>query len=242
MTYGSKTEEPHRRPRSGSGSAAAKTTVVSAKYLGFWTDDTALPPRGRSRPSRATSTGGSGPSLGSYGINGAFPYVEALEVEPPDDPGRPLALRRGVPRASTTSSSASSTRRGGATRQDGYFQNYVNFLYPYRWTQNVSVHAELVRRHGAPLLQLQGHDQPVPDRAHRRLHGRVLRRPVVAHQAPDDQPRPPLRPDDHQVRHGEGLRLPSLARRDQRPRPSSATAPSTGNIFDFKTWSPARRA
>ena len=33
-----------------------------------------------------------------------------------------------------------------------------------------------------------------------RLDRRLLRRSVVAQQAPDDQPRPPLRPDDDQVR------------------------------------------
>ena len=28
--------------------------------------------------------------------------------------------------------------KGRGNRQGGYFQNYVNFLYPYRWTQNVA--------------------------------------------------------------------------------------------------------
>ena len=28
--------------------------------------------------------------------------------------------------------------KGRGNWQGGYFQNYVNFLYPYRWTQNVA--------------------------------------------------------------------------------------------------------
>ena len=142
-------EEPHGLRRSGSGSASGKHDG-QRQVPGVLEGRPALPARRPCPTIPATSTGGSGPTTAST----ARSRTSTAEGEPPDRAGRRLALRGGVPRRSTTSSSASSTRRDAATRQDGYFQNYVNFLYPYRWTQNVSVPAELVRRHRTAVLQL----------------------------------------------------------------------------------------
>ncbi len=65
----------------------------------------------RTRPSRVHQL----VEVGRLRHQWRVPVRRGAEVEPPDGPGRPLALRRGVPRRSTTSSSASSTRRDAAT-------------------------------------------------------------------------------------------------------------------------------
>ena len=75
----------------------------------------ALHSRGRSRPSRATSTGGSGPTPTAATASTA-PSPTSRPTSRAATPSR--ATSRTMPRASwasTTSSSASSTRRGGAT-------------------------------------------------------------------------------------------------------------------------------
>ena len=167
-----------------------------------------------------------------------LPLRRGLAVEPQDHPGRLLALRRGLPGRARPQ-----VRRPvheGTQQLPGRLLPELRQLpVPVPLDPERPVHAVLVRRHRAHLLQPEGHDQPYSDRAHRRLPRRFLRRPVVAHQAPDDQSRAPLRPHDHQVRSREGLRLRGLSRGLRQPhRPARPRLrPTTSS-----TSRPGRRA
>ena len=145
-----------------------------------------------------------------------LPLRRGLPLEPEHHPGRPLALRRGVPGRARPQ-----VRRPvheGAEQLPGRLLPELRQLpLPVPLDPERPVHAVLVRRHGPQVLQPEGHDQPLPHGAHRRLHGCLLRRSVDAHPAPDHQPRAPLRPHERQVRSREGLRLPVLSGRVRQP-------------------------
>ena len=130
MTYGAKTKK-----HSAAGQwqwTATGTTVVSAKYLGFWTDDNPyIPQDAPNHPGYINWW-----KWSDYGINGAFPYVDnqkanrqTIQADMSHYTEKFLGthdLKFGV-----------QYTKGRGNRQEGYFQNYANFLYPYRWTQNV---------------------------------------------------------------------------------------------------------
>ncbi len=135
MTYGSKTKNQHRL-----GPVAVvrrpQDDRVSAKWLGFWTKDTPyIPADAPDHP--ATSTGGSGPTP-----------TAATASTAPSPTSRPTS-RAATPIQADVSHYAEGFlgehdlkfgvqyTKGRSNSQGGYFQNYVNFLYPYRWTQSV---------------------------------------------------------------------------------------------------------
>jgi hypothetical protein len=108
-------------------------TAVSAKYLGFWTDDKPhVPEDAPDHPGYINWW-----KWADYGINGAFPYVEAQKSSRQtvqadmshyaDEFLGQHDIKFGV-----------QYTRGRGNWQGGYFQNFVNFLYPYRWTQSVA--------------------------------------------------------------------------------------------------------
>jgi outer membrane receptor protein involved in Fe transport len=108
-------------------------TTMSAKYLGFWTNDKPhLPDDRPDHPGYINWW-----KWADYGIGGAFPYVEAqksmrqtVQADMSHFAEQFLGehdIKFGV-----------QYTRGRGNWQGGYFQNYANFLYPYRWTQNVS--------------------------------------------------------------------------------------------------------
>jgi Carboxypeptidase regulatory-like domain/TonB dependent receptor len=108
-------------------------TAVSAKYLGFWTNDEPhVPSDAPPHPGYINWW-----KWADYGINGAFPYVEAQKSNRhtvqadmshyADEFLGQHDIKFGV-----------QYTKGRGDWQGGYFQNYVNFLYPYRWTQSVA--------------------------------------------------------------------------------------------------------
>ena len=233
MTYGAQDEEPHRRgavavapeqqddgaarSTSGSGPTTSPMSRTDAPdhpgYINWW-------------------------KWADYGINGAFPYVEAQKSSRQTFQADMSHFAEEFLGQHDIKFGVQYTK-GRGNWQGGYFQNYVNFLYPYRWTQSVGEHAGLVRRHRAALLQQQGHAQSVPDRTHGRFDRAVLRRSVVHYEAPDSQSRAPLRPDDDEVRRrARSTTSSTRPRTSTGRRPSCATGQSTGNIYDFKTWGP----
>ncbi|HEY7925460.1 MAG TPA: TonB-dependent receptor [Vicinamibacteria bacterium] len=134
MTYGSKTKN-NTVSAQWQWFANPKTTL-SAKWLGFWTKDTPyIPSDAPSHPGYINWWKWTD-AYGSLGINGAFPYVEAyqssrqtLQADISHYAERFLGvhdIKFGV-----------QYTKGRSNSQGGYFQNYVNFLYPYRWTQSV---------------------------------------------------------------------------------------------------------
>ena len=109
------------------------TTVLSAKYLGFWTDDQPFV------PSDAPDHPGyiNWWKWSQYGINGAFPYVEAQKSNRQTIQGDLSYYAEDFLGQHDMKFGVQYTK-GRGNWQGGYFQNYVNFLYPYRWTQNVN--------------------------------------------------------------------------------------------------------
>ncbi len=183
MTYGTKTK--NHTPSAQWQWFPNNRTTASVKYLGFWTDDQPYVPTGCARPS------------------GIHQLVEVGRLRHQwrvsrTSRRRSRAVRRCRPTCRTIAEKFLGQHdikfgvqytKGRGNWQGGYFQNYVNFLYPLRWTQSVDEHAGVVRRHRAALLQQPGHAQSVPDGAHGGFDRAVLRRSVVDHEAPDAQPR-----------------------------------------------------
>ena len=127
MTYGVEDQEPHRR--CAVAVAPTGTTAASAKFLGFWKDDEPYLPDDRPDHPGFINWW----KWAEYGINGAFPYVDTqkanrqtIQADLSHYTERFLGqhdMKFGV-----------QYTKGRGNRQEGYFQNYVNFLYPYRWT------------------------------------------------------------------------------------------------------------
>jgi len=134
MTYGSNTKN-NTVSAQWQWFGGPKTTV-SAKWLGFWTDDTPnIPADAPSHPGYINWWKWTD-AYGSYGINGAFPYVEAYHSSRNTVQGDLSHYAEGFLGEHDLKFGVQYTK-GRSNSQGGYFQNYVNFLYPYRWTQSV---------------------------------------------------------------------------------------------------------
>jgi hypothetical protein len=134
MTYGSKTKN-NTVSAQWQWFSGPKTTV-SAKWLGFWTDDTpSIPADAPNHPGYINWWKWTD-AYGSYGINGAFPYVEAYQSSRNTIQGDLSHYAEGFLGEHDLKFGVQYTK-GRSNSQGGYFQNYVNFLYPYRWTQSV---------------------------------------------------------------------------------------------------------
>jgi hypothetical protein len=131
MTYGSRTK--NHTPSAEWQWFPNNRTTVSAKYLGFWTDDQPyVPGDAPDHPGYINWW-----KWATYGINGAFPYVEAqkssrqtMQADLSHFAEQFLGkhdIKFGV-----------QYTKGRGNWQGGYFQNFVNFLYPVRWTQSVT--------------------------------------------------------------------------------------------------------
>ncbi len=131
MTYGSLTK--NHTPSAEWQWFPNNRTTFSAKYLGFWTDDQPhVPTDAPDHPGYINWW-----KWATYGINGAFPYVEAqkssrqtMQADLSHFAEQFLGkhdIKFGV-----------QYTKGRGNWQGGYFQNFVNFLYPVRWTQSVA--------------------------------------------------------------------------------------------------------
>ncbi len=223
--------------RSGSGSATG-TTVMSAKCLGFWTDDTPyLPEDAPDHPGyinwwKWTDAYGSSASTA--------PSPTSTRRSRAATPSRPTS--RTTPRGSWAQHDIKfgvQYTKGRSNSQDGYFQNYVNFLYPYRWTQSVQY---MQSWYGDTGLLFYNHKDTINPFL-------TVRTADSAGAFFDDQwsptrrltinARPPLRPDEHEVRSkGKIYDFVNSPDEVNGPPPVIRERASTGNIFDFKTWSP----
>lgn len=130
MSYGSKTKN---------NTAAAQwqwsptsTTAASAKFLGFWKEDQPyLPADHADHPGYINWW-----KWADYGINGAFPYVDNQKASRQTVQADVSHYAENFLGQHDVKVGVQYTK-GRGNRQEGYFQNYVNFLYPYRWTQSV---------------------------------------------------------------------------------------------------------
>jgi hypothetical protein len=134
MTYGNKTKT-NTVSAQWQWFTGPKTTV-SGKWLGFWSNNLPYIPQDRpDHPGYINWWKWTG-SYGSYGVNGAFPYAEAVDTSRNTLQADVSHYAEGFLGEHDLKFGVQYTK-GRSNAQEGYFQNYVNFLYPYRWTQSV---------------------------------------------------------------------------------------------------------
>ncbi len=130
MTYGTKTKN-HTMAAQWQWTMNNKT-AASAKFLGFWKDDKPYLPADRPDHPGFINWW----KWADYGINGAFPYVDTQKANRQTVQADLSHYAEGFLGKHDIKFGVQYTK-GRGNRQEGYFQNYVNFLYPYRWTQDV---------------------------------------------------------------------------------------------------------
>jgi hypothetical protein len=134
MTYGSG-EKNNTVSAQWQWLAGPKTTL-SAKWLGFWTDQNpTLPDNAPANPGYINWWKWTD-AYGSYGVGGAFPYVEGYNSSRSTIQGDVSHYAEGFLGENDIKFGVQYTK-GRSDSKGGYFQGYVNFLYPYRWTQSV---------------------------------------------------------------------------------------------------------
>jgi hypothetical protein len=208
-------------------------STLSTKYLGFWTNDKPhLPDARPDNPGYINWW-----KWADYGINGAFPYVEAqqstrqtIQADMSHFAEQFLGehdIKFGV-----------QYTKGRGNWEGGYFQNYVNFLYPYRWTQSVQYMQSWYGDTGLLFYNNRYTANPFL----------TVRTADSVGAFFDDQWSPTkrltvnlgLRFDRMSTKYGVGkvYDLVTSPEEINGPPPVLRDRQSTGNIFDFKTWSP----
>jgi len=210
----------------------SSTTILTAKYLGFWTNDTPhVPSDAPDHPNYINWW-----KWASYGINGAFPYIEGWHSSRQtiqadvshyaEDFLGEHDIKFGV-----------QFTRGRSNSLGGYFQNYANFLYPYRWTQNVHYMQSWYGDTGLIFYNLKEQINPFMTVGTADSLGVFL----------DDQWSPTkrltvnfgLRYDRMTTKYGEGEIYEPLTKPTDIGNPTVLRKrKGTDNIFDFKTFSP----
>jgi hypothetical protein len=229
MTYGSKTKNH---------TVAAQwqwtmnnATVASAKFLGFWKNDQPYLPADRpDRPGYINWW-----KWADYGINGAFPYVDTQKANRQTMQADMSHYAEGFLGQHDIKFGVQYTK-GRGNRQEGYFQNYANFLYPYRWTQNVA-DMQAYGDNGLLFYNNQYHLNPfltvrTADSAGVFVDDRwSLNKRLTFNLG--------LRFDRMTTKYGKGKVYEPLTSPDDIGSPTVLRdRASTGNIFDFKTLSP----
>lgn len=209
------------------------TTTASAKYLGFWTDDQPhVPEDAPDHPGYINWW-----KWADYGINGAFPYVEAQKSNRQTAQADLSHFAEGFLGKHDIKFGVQYTK-GRGNWQGGYFQNYVNFLYPYRWTQSVQYMQSWYGDTGLVFYNNRDTLNPfLTVRTADTVGGFV-----------DEQWTPTkrmtvnlgLRFDHMTTKYGTGKVYDFVTSPDgiNGPPPVVRDRESTDNIFDFKTWSP----
>lgn len=208
-------------------------SVATVKYLGFWTDDQPdIPSDVPDHPGYINWW-----KWAEVGVNGNFPYVEAqksnrqtVQVDVSHYAENFLGehdMKFGV-----------QYTRGRGNWQGGYFQGYANFAYPYRWTQNINYMESWYGDTGFVMYNEQKHLNPF-------LTVRTTDSLGIFF---DDQwsisdrltVNLGLRFDRMTAKYGEGkvYENPASPGAINDPPPVLRTRESTGNVFDFKTFSP----
>jgi hypothetical protein len=233
MTYGSK-QKNNTVSAQWQWFAGPKTTL-SAKSLGFWTKDKPYLPADHPDHPGYINWWKWTDAYGSYGINGAFPYVEGYQSSRQTTQADLSHYAEGFLGAHDIKFGVQYTK-GRSNSQGGYFQNYVNFLYPYRWTQSVQYMQSWYGDTG--LLFYNQKDTINPSltvRTGDSLGGFF-----------DDQWNPTrrltvnlgLRFDHMTTKYGAGKVYDFPSSPDAINGPVLRDRASTKNIFDFKTWAP----
>jgi len=231
MTYGSKTKN-HTVAAQWQWTLNNATTA-STKFLAFSKDDDPYLPNDRSDHPGYINWW----KWADYGINGAFPYADAQKANRKTIQADLSHYAEGFLGQHDIKFGVQYTK-GRGNRLEGYFQNYVNFLYPYRWTQDVSYLQNTYGDNGLLFYNLQYFTNPfltvrtadstgvfVDDRW-------SLTKRLTFNLG--------LRFDRMSTKYGVGKVYETLTSPDEinGPPPVLRDRASTGNIFDFKTLSP----
>ena len=136
MTYGSK-QKNNTVSAQWQWFAGTKTTL-SGKWLGFWTNDKPYIPEDAPGQSRVHQLVEVDRRLRQLRSRRAASHTSR-------DTSRAATRSRRTSRTTPRASSGEHDikfgvqyTKGRSNSKGGYFQNYVNFLYPYRWTQSVA--------------------------------------------------------------------------------------------------------
>ena len=208
------------------------TTIVTAKYLGFVTNDTPFLPSERPANPLFFNWWKWCPA---FGIEGAFPWIEGWHSNRQTVQADVSHYAENFLGEHDLKFGAQWTR-GRSNSLGGYFQNYYNSLYPYRWSQYV---ADMQSYGDTGLIFYNNH---------------VERNPFLTVGTSDslaffldDQWSVSkrftinlgLRYDHMTAKYGHGYEYAPLQSPEDIANPTilreRADSP---NIFDFKTWSP----
>jgi outer membrane receptor protein involved in Fe transport len=210
----------------------SSTTILTAKYLGFWTNDTPhVPSDAPANPGYINWW-----KWASYGINGAFPYIEGWHSNRQTVQVDVSHYAEDFLGEHDIKFGAQFTR-GRSNSLGGYFQNYANFLYPYRWTQNVNYMQSWYGDTGLVFYNLKEQINPFMTVGTADSLGFFF----------DDQWSPTkrltvnvgLRYDRMTTKYGEGEIYMPLTKPTDIGNPTVLRKrKGTDNIFDFKTISP----
>ena len=235
MTYGSK-QKNNTVSAQWQWVPGSKTTV-SGKWLGFWTDDNPYVPGDAPANPGYINWWKWTDSYGSYGVGGGFPYVEGYNSSRNTLQADVSHYAEGFLGEHDIKFGVQYTK-GRSDSKGGYFQNYVNFLYPYRWTQSV---ANMQSWYGDTGLVFYNNKDTV--------------NPFLTSRTGDslgtffdDQWTPTrrltinlgLRFDHMTSKYGPGkvYAFPATAAQINDPPPVLRERAGTDDICNFKTWSP----
>ncbi|MGA2363835.1 MAG: TonB-dependent receptor [Candidatus Aminicenantales bacterium] len=209
------------------------TTIVTAKYLGFMTNDTPFLPS--ERPSNPLFFNW-WKWCPNFGIEGAFPWIEGWHSNRQTVQADVSHYAENFLGEHDLKFGAQWTR-GRSNSLGGYFQNYYNSLYPYRYTQSIAYMQSWYGDTG--LIFFNNH---------------VVRNPFLTVGTSDslaffldDQwsvskrftVNLGLRYDHMSAKYGHGSEYAPLASPEDIANPTVIrTRADSPDIFNFKTWSP----
>ena len=211
-------------------------TTLSAKYLAFWSDESPqLPADAPDHPGYINWWKWNDDEV--WNINGAFQYVDARKSSRQTLQADYSHFAEGILGQHDIKFGVQYTK-GRGNRQEGYLQNYVNFLYPMGYDYNVDYLKNYYNADG--LMFYNNRDTINPTLTVRTADSTGL--------FLDDQWSPTkrftinlgLRFDRMSTKYdvGEVYAFPSSPEAINDPPPVIRDRAGSGNIFDFKTWSP----
>jgi len=232
-SYGAKTTN-HTASAQWQWFPTGKTTA-SAKFLGFWKNDKPyLPDNAPANPAYINWWKWTDDA---WGLNGAFPYVDAQKANRQTIQADVSHFAEGFLGQHDFKFGVQYTK-GRGNRAEGYFQNYVNFLYPLRYTYDVAYMQDVYGDSGLRFYNNRDTINPTLTVRTADSIGAFF----------DDQWSPTkrltinlgLRFDRMTTKYGVGKVYSFVTSPEQvnDPPPAVRDRAGSGNIFDFKTWSP----
>ncbi len=209
----------------------SSTTILTGKYLGFWTNDApTIPSDAPANPCYINWW-----KWAQYGINGAFPYIEGWRSMRQTIQADVSHYAEDFLGEHDIKFGAQFTK-GRSNTLNGYFQGYCNFLYPYRWTQNIHYMQSWYGDTGLIFYNLHDAVNPFLTVATSDSLAFFL----------DDQWNPTkrltvnlgLRFDRMTTKYGHGFEYAPVTGHTFSNPEVIRTRAATDNIFDFRTWSP----